>query len=52
MVRCIASSFAQSDIRGAQVKFDDEGIDLHFIHARSPNENAIPLLILHGWPGK
>lgn len=28
---------------------DDQRI--HFIHARSPHENATPLLILHGWPG-
>ncbi|PCG89421.1 Hypothetical protein PENO1_104770 [Penicillium occitanis (nom. inval.)] len=25
-------------------------IPLHFIHHRSPHENAIPLLLLHGWP--
>jgi microsomal epoxide hydrolase len=28
---------------------DDQRI--HFVHARSPHENATPLLILHGWPG-
>ena len=28
-----------------------DGLDLHFIHARSPNPNAIPLLLVHGWPG-
>jgi microsomal epoxide hydrolase len=27
------------------------GIDLHFIHARSPNPQAMPLLLSHGWPG-
>ncbi|VUC26533.1 unnamed protein product [Clonostachys rosea] len=26
-------------------------IDLHFVHAKSPNPNAIPLLFCHGWPG-
>ncbi len=26
-------------------------LDIHFIHARSPNENAVPLIITHGWPG-
>ncbi len=27
------------------------GLRLHFIHARSANPNALPLLLLHGWPG-
>jgi pimeloyl-ACP methyl ester carboxylesterase len=28
-----------------------EGLDIHFIHQRSPHEGAFPLLITHGWPG-
>jgi pimeloyl-ACP methyl ester carboxylesterase len=28
-----------------------DGLDIHFIHAKSPNENALPLIITHGWPG-
>ena len=28
-----------------------DGLDIHFIHARSPHENALPLVITHGWPG-
>ena len=32
-----------------KVGFND--IDLHFIHQRSRHENAVPLLITHGWPG-
>ena len=28
-----------------------EGIDIHFIHQTSPHENALPLIISHGWPG-
>ena len=27
------------------------GIDIHFIHASSPHENARPLIMTHGWPG-
>ena len=27
------------------------GLDIHFIHARSPHPNARPLIITHGWPG-
>ena len=28
-----------------------DGLDIHFIHVRSPHANALPLLITHGWPG-
>ena len=27
------------------------GVDVHFIHQRSPHEDATPLLLTHGWPG-
>ena len=30
---------------------DIEGLDLHFLHVRSPHPNATPLIITHGWPG-
>jgi epoxide hydrolase len=28
-----------------------DGVDIHFIHVRSKNPNAIPLILTHGWPG-
>lgn len=28
-----------------------DGLDIHFIHVRSRHENALPLLLTHGWPG-
>src|SRR3954471_13256316 len=28
-----------------------DGVDIHFIHVESPHENALPLIITHGWPG-
>jgi pimeloyl-ACP methyl ester carboxylesterase len=28
-----------------------DGLDIHFIHVRSQHENALPILITHGWPG-
>jgi pimeloyl-ACP methyl ester carboxylesterase len=28
-----------------------DGLDIHFIHVRSPHENALPLVVNHGWPG-
>lgn len=28
-----------------------DGVDIHFIHARSKHKNAMPIVITHGWPG-
>jgi pimeloyl-ACP methyl ester carboxylesterase len=28
-----------------------DGVDIHFIHVKSPHENALPLVMTHGWPG-
>jgi pimeloyl-ACP methyl ester carboxylesterase len=28
-----------------------DDLDIHFIHVKSPHENALPLIITHGWPG-
>ena len=28
-----------------------DGVDIHFIHVRSRHENALPLIVTHGWPG-
>jgi pimeloyl-ACP methyl ester carboxylesterase len=28
-----------------------DGLDIHFLHVRSKHENALPLIITHGWPG-
>jgi pimeloyl-ACP methyl ester carboxylesterase len=28
-----------------------DGLDIHFIHVRSPHKDALPLIITHGWPG-
>jgi pimeloyl-ACP methyl ester carboxylesterase len=28
-----------------------DGLDIHFLHVRSPEPNAFPLIITHGWPG-
>src|ERR671916_3320545 len=28
-----------------------DGLDIHFIHVRSPHEDALPLIMTHGWPG-
>jgi pimeloyl-ACP methyl ester carboxylesterase len=28
-----------------------DGLDIHFVHVRSEHENALPIIITHGWPG-
>jgi pimeloyl-ACP methyl ester carboxylesterase len=28
-----------------------DGLDIHFMHVRSDHENALPLIVTHGWPG-
>jgi hypothetical protein len=28
-----------------------DGVDIHFLHVRSPHEHALPLIMTHGWPG-
>ena len=35
------------------IHFEDGGdvIDLHYVHVKSPRADAIPLILLHGWPG-
>jgi pimeloyl-ACP methyl ester carboxylesterase len=34
-----------------QFKTKIDGLDIHFIHVRSKEKNAMPLIIAHGWPG-
>src|SRR5215472_17331272 len=34
-----------------QFKTEIDGVDVHFIHVRSQHENALPLIMTHGWPG-
>jgi pimeloyl-ACP methyl ester carboxylesterase len=35
----------------SQFMTEIDGVDIHFIHVRSPHEDALPLIITHGWPG-
>ena len=47
------------DWRTCEVKLNDlphfitgtDGLDIHFIHVRSQHEDALPLIVTHGWPG-
>jgi pimeloyl-ACP methyl ester carboxylesterase len=34
-----------------QFKAEIDGQPIHFLHARSPEPDALPLLLIHGWPG-
>ena len=34
-----------------QFTTDIDGIEIHFIHVRSKHEDALPLIMTHGWPG-
>jgi hypothetical protein len=34
-----------------QFKTTIDGLDIHFIHVKSRHENALPLIMTHGWPG-
>ena len=34
-----------------QFKTEIDGVDIHFIHVKSPYEDALPLIMTHGWPG-
>lgn len=37
--------------RFAQFTTEIDGLDIHFLHVRSPHPEALPLIITHGWPG-
>jgi pimeloyl-ACP methyl ester carboxylesterase len=34
-----------------QFKTEIDGVDIHFVHVRSQHEDALPLVMTHGWPG-
>src|SRR6476659_477602 len=35
----------------SQFKTEIDGVDVHFIHVKSRHEDALPLIMTHGWPG-
>ncbi len=37
--------------RFPQFRTTIDGLDIHFVHVRSPHEGAVPLIMTHGWPG-
>lgn len=37
--------------RFPQAKVDIDGLGIHYLHVRSPEPNALPIVLTHGWPG-
>jgi pimeloyl-ACP methyl ester carboxylesterase len=59
-IKALASYWGKDyDWRKCEAKLDKypqfitniDGLDIHFIHVRSKNPNALPMIITHGWPG-
>src|SRR6185312_528008 len=43
---------AEAKLNGLpQFTTEIDGVDIHFIHVRSEREDALPLIMTHGWPG-
>jgi len=42
---------AEADSTLPQFTTEIDGLDVQFIHVRSPQRNALPLIVSHGWPG-
>jgi hypothetical protein len=38
-------------VRASEFVTEIDGVDIHFIQVRSKDQNALPLVITHGWPG-
>ncbi len=60
MIRELARYWAtEHDWRACEAKLNAlpqftteiDGVDIHFIHVKSPHEDALPLIMTHGWPG-
>jgi pimeloyl-ACP methyl ester carboxylesterase len=49
--RCEAELNALPQFRTGLDGGGDDTVEVHLIHARSPHEGALPLLLTHGWPG-
>jgi pimeloyl-ACP methyl ester carboxylesterase len=58
-MRQVAEHWATHDWRRAEAALNAhpqflteiDGVDIHFIHVRSKHEDALPMIVTHGWPG-
>ncbi len=57
LARYWAMEYDWRKVKGARINAlpnfitEIDGLDIHFIHVRSKHENALPLIVTHGWPG-
>jgi pimeloyl-ACP methyl ester carboxylesterase len=59
VVQELAKHWAEHDWRAVEARLNDlpqyvteiDGLDIHFIHVRSPHADALPMIVTHGWPG-
>ena len=56
LARYWATEYDWSKVRGeaegaAAIRHNIDGLDIHFIHVRSKEKSALPVIITHGWPG-
>ena len=56
LVRCWQSDYDWRKVEARlnalpQFITEIDGVDIHFIHVRSPHANALPMIVTHGWPG-
>jgi len=58
-IQKLAAAWSEYDWRKCEAKLNAlpqfvtqiDGVDIHFIHVRSKNANALPIIVTHGWPG-
>jgi pimeloyl-ACP methyl ester carboxylesterase len=58
-IKKLAKHWLSYDWRGAEARLNSfsqfiteiDGLDIHFIHVKSKHDNALPIIITHGWPG-
>lgn len=58
-MRLLAQQWAKHDWRRCEKRLNSlpnfitevDGLDIHFIHVRSKHEDALPIILTHGWPG-
>jgi pimeloyl-ACP methyl ester carboxylesterase len=58
-IKTLAKRWLRYDWRKAEAKLNSypqfiteiDGLDIHFIHVESKHQNALPIIITHGWPG-
>ena len=50
--KSLEEKISQSDNYIVHYEHEGDAMDLHYVHVKSSRSDAIPLMLLHGWPGK